>query len=146
MKREALNAAVVRSAREWIGTPYHHQQSVVGVGADCLGLVRGVWRDVVGPEVEDIPNYSSSWKTGGADVLLRALRRHMEPVFGASAGRVLAFRYKQGLPVSHVAIATSASTMIHAYHARAVMEVEFSPWWLRRCVGAFEFPRLGGVV
>ena len=27
---------VVRMARAWIGTPYHHQASTRGVGADCL--------------------------------------------------------------------------------------------------------------
>lgn len=29
-------------ARTWIGTPYVHQGSAQGAGADCLGLVRGV--------------------------------------------------------------------------------------------------------
>jgi NlpC/P60 family putative phage cell wall peptidase len=143
MTREQFNKAVVKAARGWIGTPYHHQQSAKGVGVDCLGLVRGVWRELCGTEAEAIPNYGSSWKTGGEDLLLKALRRHMEPVSRTSAGRVLAFRYQQGQPACHVAIATSASTMIHAYHERAVMEVEVSPWWMRRCVGAFEFPMRG---
>ncbi len=135
----------MRAARGWLGTPYHHQQSVKGHGTDCLGLVRGVWREMCGPEVEAIPNYGSSWKTGGEDVLLKALRRHMEPVCGISAGRVLAFRFRQGLPVKHVAIATSGSTMIHAYHKRAVMEVDISPSWMRQLAGAFEFPQQEGM-
>ncbi|NOR63763.1 MAG: hypothetical protein GQ535_14880 [Rhodobacteraceae bacterium] len=63
--------AIVRAARGWLGTPYHHQQSVKGHGTDCLGLVRGVWREICGPEVEAIPNYGSSWKTGEEDVLLK---------------------------------------------------------------------------
>ena len=140
MSRQALDHAIVQAARGWLGTPYHHQQSTKGHGADCLGLVRGVWREVVGPEVEAAPAYSSSWKTGGEDVLLKALRRHLEPVYGISAGRVLAFRFRQGLPVKHVAIATSPSTMIHAYHDRAVMEVEITKSWMKMLVGAFEFP------
>ena len=37
-------AAIVAEARAWIGTRYRHQASVKGVGCDCLGLVRGVWR------------------------------------------------------------------------------------------------------
>ena len=140
--RSAFDAAVVKAARGWLGTPYHHQQSVQGAGVDCLGLVRGVWREVIGPETEPTPNYSSSWLTGGDDVLLKALRRHMEPVYGIRAGRVLAFRYRQGLPVKHVAIATGPCTMIHAYHERAVMEVDISSWWMRRCAAVFEFPML----
>src|SRR5215207_7343246 len=34
---------IVAAARGWIGTPYHHQASVKGVGCDCLGLIRGLW-------------------------------------------------------------------------------------------------------
>ncbi|HXO72313.1 MAG TPA: peptidase P60, partial [Bradyrhizobium sp.] len=37
-------AAIVAEARSWIGTRYCHQASLKGVGCDCLGLVRGVWR------------------------------------------------------------------------------------------------------
>ena len=37
-----------RGARLRIGTPYRHQASLKGVGCDCLGLVRGVWRAVHG--------------------------------------------------------------------------------------------------
>ena len=43
---------IVASARGWIGTPYRHQCSQKGLGADCLGLLRGVWREVIGPEPE----------------------------------------------------------------------------------------------
>lgn len=43
---------VVAEARGWVGTPYVHQASARGAGADCLGLVRGVWRGVFGDEPE----------------------------------------------------------------------------------------------
>jgi hypothetical protein len=39
---EARRALIVAAARGWLGTPYRHQASVKGEGADCLGLVRGV--------------------------------------------------------------------------------------------------------
>ena len=52
---------IVQSAREWIGTPYRHQASVRGAGADCLGLVRGVWRTLYGREPEIVPAYSYDW-------------------------------------------------------------------------------------
>jgi hypothetical protein len=39
---------IVAETRAWIGTPYRHQASLKGVGCDCLGLVRGVWRAVIG--------------------------------------------------------------------------------------------------
>ena len=46
---------VIATARGWLGTPYHDQASLRGVGCDCLGLARGVWREVVGPEPFPIP-------------------------------------------------------------------------------------------
>nr|WP_238441088.1 hypothetical protein [Frankia sp. AgW1.1] len=49
---------IIVTARRWIGTPYHHQASVCGIGADCLGLVRGVWRDLYGVDAEMSPVYS----------------------------------------------------------------------------------------
>jgi len=51
-------ARVIAIARSWLGTPYHDQASLRGVGCDCLGLARGVWREVVGPEPFPIPPYS----------------------------------------------------------------------------------------
>ena len=41
---------IVAAARRWIGTPYRHQASRIRVGADCLGLVRGVFEEVMGRE------------------------------------------------------------------------------------------------
>ena len=54
-------SAVLAIARAWLGTPYLHQASCKGAGADCLGLLRGVWREVVGAEPETVPAYSPDW-------------------------------------------------------------------------------------
>ncbi|HMM10451.1 MAG TPA: peptidase, partial [Paracoccus solventivorans] len=51
----------VEIARGWIGTPYVHQGSVKGAGADCLGLIRGVWRELYGTEPEAPPPYTPDW-------------------------------------------------------------------------------------
>jgi len=37
-------ADVVREARSWKETPFHHQGRLKGVGADCAGLILGVAR------------------------------------------------------------------------------------------------------
>ena len=41
---------IVALARGWIGTPYLHQTSAKAAGCDCLGLLRGIWREAVGTE------------------------------------------------------------------------------------------------
>ncbi|MCK4713545.1 MAG: peptidase, partial [Marinosulfonomonas sp.] len=52
---------VAELARGWIGTPYRHQASVKGAGADCLGLLRGIWCEVYGAEPEAVPAYTPDW-------------------------------------------------------------------------------------
>jgi len=41
-----IRCSIIAEARSWIGTPYHHQAALKGVGYDCLGFVRGVWRAI----------------------------------------------------------------------------------------------------
>jgi NlpC/P60 family putative phage cell wall peptidase len=74
----ALASYVVAKAREWIGTPYHHQASVKGAGCDCLGLVRGVYREVTGQEPETPPPYSPDWGDAtGEETMIEAAGRHL---------------------------------------------------------------------
>ncbi|MBF9232069.1 NlpC/P60 family protein [Microvirga alba] len=137
-----ITTAVVAEARSWIGTPYRHQASLKGIGCDCLGLLRGVWRGVMGIEPELPPPYAPDWAEAGADTLVAAARRHLLEVDSATvmAGDVLLFRWRAGLPAKHCAIATSDSTMVHAHDGAAVTEVAFRPWWRRHLAYAFRFP------
>jgi len=149
--------ACVAAARRWLGTPYRHQASVRGEGADCLGLVRGVWREVVGTEPEGTPPYSSDWaEVGGAETLLLAARRWMVEVSWEKArvGDVLLFRMSAGAVVKHCAILSAAGRvpgggglpepkMIHAYWGRSVVESWMGPWWRRRLAAVFRLPEFG---
>ena len=146
-----VGARVVASARSWLGTLYRHQASVKGVGADCLGLVRGVWREVAGEEPEVLPAYSADWaETGGRETLLEAAGRWLRPVVAVDemrAGDVLLFRMSPGAAVKHCAILSEVGgpepRMIHAYWGRAVVESWMGVWWRRRLVAVFRFPKEG---
>lgn len=134
---------IVAAARGWRGTPYCHQASCKGAGADCLGLVRGVWREVMGAEPERAPAYSPGWaESGSGDALLEAARRHLTeiPCTSFLAGDVLLFRWRRHLPAKHAGIAISADSMIHAQEGAAVAEVALSAWWRRHLAFAFRFP------
>lgn len=136
-------AAIVAEARGWIGTPYRHQASLKDVGCDCLGLVRGVWRNCIGDEPETPPPYAPDWaEAKGDETLAAAALRHLVPVArdGFGAGDVLLFRWRDGFVAKHVAIASSARTMIHAHDGAAVCEIALAPWWRRRLAYAFRFP------
>jgi NlpC/P60 family putative phage cell wall peptidase len=134
---------VVRLARGWIGTPYHHQASAKGVGTDCLGLVRGVWRELYGAEAELPPGYSRDWgEASGRETLLEAARRHLVEIEPAAAqpGDIVIFRLRAGLIAKHAGIVATDTTFIHAMEGAPAAEVSLGPWWRRRIAAAFSFP------
>ncbi len=140
---ELRAAQVVASARSWIGTPYHHQASVKGVGADCLGLVRGVYREVMGREPERAPPYTRDWgETDGEETLLKAARRHFREVSlnSPQPGDLIVFRVRPGTIAKHAALLVSPATIVHAMEGTLAAEVAFSCWWRRRVAGVFRFP------
>jgi NlpC/P60 family putative phage cell wall peptidase len=134
---------IVAEARGWIGTPYRHQASLKGVGCDCLGLVRGVWRAVIGDEPERAPAYTPDWaEASGLESLADAAARHLIAIEQNSfaAGDVLLFRWRANLPAKHAAIVTAPDKIVHAHDGAAVAEVALAPWWRRRIAFAFRFP------
>ncbi|MGM0583573.1 MAG: NlpC/P60 family protein [Pseudomonadota bacterium] len=146
---EARRAAIVAAAKGWLGTPYRHQASRKGAGADCLGLVRGVWREVIGPEPETPPAYTPDWSEPSREErLIAGAMRWMRPVPLAQArrGDVLAFRMRARGPVKHLAILTENGgpgrepRMVHAYSGRGVVASSLGPSWRRRVAAAFSFP------
>ena len=135
---------IVASARAWIGTPYHHQASLKGAGTDCLGLVRGVYRDLYGHDAEAIPPYTRDWaEAARAETLLDAARRHLAEIEIADAGPgdVLAFRWRAGYAAKHLGIVVAPGRLIHAFEGAPVLEIHLTPWWCRHIAAAFRFPR-----
>ncbi|MEO1102595.1 MAG: peptidase P60, partial [Pseudomonadota bacterium] len=89
-----MRGEIVAAARGWVGTTYHHQASRRGVGTDCLGLVRGVWREFFNSEPEVAPPYSPDWaEAKGRETLLEAASRHFVPIAEVRAGALIVFRW-----------------------------------------------------
>jgi NlpC/P60 family putative phage cell wall peptidase len=144
---EPAGAAIVALARDWIGTPYRHQGSCKGAGTDCLGLLRGLWREILGSEPEAVPAYTPDWsEPSWSEDLLAAAGRHLTPVSSAEAraGDVLVMRMRDGGVAKHVGILAFSPlghrTLIHAYSGHGVVESPLTPAWARRIAGAFRFP------
>lgn len=134
---------IVTAARGWIGTPYRHQGALRGVGCDCLGLLLGVWREVVGTLPEQPPPYTADWAEAlGRETLAEAARRHLVEIAPAEAqaGDVVLFRWRPHLPAKHAGILTASDRMIHAQERAAVAEVALNAWWRRRIAYAFRWP------
>jgi NlpC/P60 family putative phage cell wall peptidase len=134
---------IVQLARAWIGTPYVHQASVRGVGCDCLGLLRGVWRDLGRDEPEEMPNYSPDWSEAtGAETLYMALARHLREIAPAALapGDIALFRMFRHDPAKHCGIVGKGRgnlTLIHARQNKRVSEEPFSPLWKKKLAYAF---------
>jgi NlpC/P60 family putative phage cell wall peptidase len=145
---------IVAAARGWLGTPYHHQAALKGVGCDCLGLVRGVYEELYGRPAETPPPYSRDWaEASSAETMLEAARRHLTPIplVEARAGDVVIFRLRPGAMAKHAAILTDGGVapgnaaaegcrMIHAMEGAPACEVHVNSWWRRRMAAAFRFP------
>jgi NlpC/P60 family putative phage cell wall peptidase len=137
---------IVRAARGWLGTPYRHQCSTKGAGTDCLGLLRGVWREVIGPEPEAVPNYTRDWsEPEGAEDLWRVATQHLCPkrLDDEVAGDVLLFRMRDRGVAKHLGIAAEVgeqASFVHAYSGHGVVESPLSLPWRRRIVARFSFP------
>tara|TARA_B100001123_G_C15336700_1_gene1033127 strand:+ start:4128 stop:4619 length:492 start_codon:yes stop_codon:yes gene_type:complete len=147
---------LVKEARSWIGTPFHHQGRMKKVGCDCIGMVLGVihsvglhsrFRDNRGnlrpftafDQTDYAPDPNSAQ-------LKETLDSHLDPISleGLQAGDVLLFRIVR-LP-QHVGIVANhpygGLSLIHAYApARRVVEETLSPSWLTRTIGAYRFPQ-----
>lgn len=137
---------VVSAARGWIGTPYLHQCSTRGAGCDCLGLLRGVWREVIGAEPEAIPAYTQDWsEPQGEERLWRAALRHLtpKPLAEEAPGDVLLFRMREVAVAKHLGVQARTgpeASFVHAYSGHGVVESALTPPWERRIVARFAFP------
>lgn len=142
----ATGAAILAEALTWLGTPYRHQGSRKGVGCDCLGLVRGVWRVVYGGEPERPGPYSPDWaEAGTGDLLIEAARRHCteKPLAAARPGDLLVFRWRAYHAAKHLGILLPGARFLHAYEGHAVMASPLISQWHRRTAGVFAFPDIG---
>lgn len=138
----------IAEAKAWLGTPYQHQASLRGVGCDCLGLIRGVWRALYGDEPEAAPGYTPDWaEASGTETLAEAAGRHMVriPPEAATAGDVLLFRWRPSVPAKHAGLLIGADRFIHAQQGARVTTATLTPWWRRRVAYVFRFPERAAV-
>lgn len=143
MTAAPLNDKVLAIAEKWLGTPYRHGASRLQVGCDCLGLIRGIWRELYGTEPEDAGTYSRDWAELAQDEpLIDAARRHMQlkPQSEMQAGDLLIFRWRDGVAAKHLGIMAENNRFIHAYEGHSVTLSALVPQWRQRIAAVFSFP------
>lgn len=108
-----MAAQIVAEARSWLGTPFHWQASLKGVGCDCKGLVAGVARELDLPEARSL--YASMASYGEAvpvGLLRKGLSETLVGVDEPEPGDVLLLR--AGGKAQHLGIFTGED-VIHCW-------------------------------
>lgn len=135
-----INDEVLCIAEKWLGTPYHHQTSLYKEGCDCLGLIRGIWRELYGWEPLDLPNYSPQWgDLDQSERLLNAANKYFEKADELLPGNVILLYVRRSKSAKHCAIVDYKNRMIHSYIGRGVVRTSIGNWY-RHIAGIYSFP------
>jgi NlpC/P60 family putative phage cell wall peptidase len=134
---------VAELARGWVGTPYRHRAALKGIGCDCLGLVRGVWRELHGSEPMVVPAYRAGPRDPvHAGALEAAAQRLLVLAAGPpAAGQVVLFRLAGLSHPKHCGILIGPNRFVHAQEGLGVVEANLTDGWRRRIAGRFDFPQ-----
>ncbi len=135
---------IVAEAREWIGTPWMHQASLKGKGADCIGLVSGVATAMGFPEGAafraDI-RFRGYGRQPDPRMVRKALAEYLDVTTSPQMGDIIIMRFEKD--PQHFGILSSSDYMIHAYaQARKVVENRINEDWRARIVGYYKFKGL----
>lgn len=145
---EPPRAAIIAAARRWLGTPYRHQGARLGVGADCLGVVLGVWREVYRTTPRHPSGYSPDWaEAARGEPMLGYCRDQMRevPTMARRPGDLVVFRWSAHVPAKHLGVLVAAQAMVEARERHAVSLTTLTPWWTRRIAAVFAFPPLATI-
>lgn len=109
-----IREQIAAEAATWLGTPYHHQGCVKGVGVDCGMILVAVYHAVgLIPAIDPRP-YPHDWNLHRDDErYLGWLQRYARQVAQPDKGDVAVWRF--GRTFSHGAICLDGTRIIHAY-------------------------------
>ena len=124
MNETELRARIIQIAQEWMGTPFHNEARVKGVGVDCLQLLIAVFTEVeLLPAGLEIESYPPDWHLHREEErYLQGVAKYGRQVDAPGAGDVALFRF--GRCVSHAAIIIDWPRVVHAYIGQGVVETD----------------------
>jgi cell wall-associated NlpC family hydrolase len=107
-------AAVVREARSWLGTPYHHHGRLKGVGVDCAMILCEVYHQAGLIPFIDPGAYPHDWHLHrDEERYLGWIKRYGRETQMPGPGDVGLWRF--GRCFSHAGIMIGDGFLIHAY-------------------------------
>lgn len=137
---------LIDEARTWLGTPYHHQGRVKGVGVDCINFVLGVAEatDLI-PDGFSMEPYSGYGRIPDPKKIIGGCERFMDRIDKKEArmGDVLVLRFVR--EPQHFAIVSNDNPrrMIHSYASvLKVTEQIIDAEWESKIVAAYRIKGL----
>lgn len=107
---------VIRAAKEWLRTPYHHLGKVKGAGADCAMFPLAVYQECgILPRDFVPPEYSMQWHLHRSEELyLQTIVPFVNEIEGPpQAADFVVFKF--GRAFSHGGIVIAWPLIIHSY-------------------------------
>lgn len=131
---------VVKIAKTYVGTPFHHLGRVKGHGIDCVGIILCVAKELGIKLIihDEFQNY-------GRRTRQRPLVDYMDEQFICLQKReigsiAVSWYNRRTKEPSHLGIVTNVG-MVHTNgHLKVVIEEHWSPKWAFRIVGYYKYP------
>lgn len=135
---------MIATAREWLGTPYHHQASIKGVGCDCVGFLAevAVETGLITPELRaEFPTDYSRQPSAGQ--LRRLCSGHLSlvPLDSRAPGDIVLMRFAEEPQHLGMLTAVDPDYVIHCGQ-HGVVEHRLDSVWRGRIVRVYRFPAL----
>jgi NlpC/P60 family putative phage cell wall peptidase len=138
-----MREKIISCSIGWVGTPYHHNASIRGVGADCSGLVRGVWRELSGLDLRSEHPYEPNWhlRSGVGELLLDGLNKHFVKLESQllKGGDIVCILFRQDYPCNHCGIMMGGRRMLHVVRGGPACIIDLTDWWSEKIVCGFRF-------
>jgi len=135
------------AAREYLGTPFHQQGRVKGVGMDCAGIVLCVGEDLGLRYCDGSPIRRFDYKDYGMFPVLDAMQKEAQKIFVMKPrkqmipGDILTLRAP--FIVHHMAIVSQLKQGIGIIHAHGgvgkIVEHLLDARWAERIAGVFSY-------
>lgn len=112
----AKREQVIRLAKQWLGTPYHHQARVKKAGADCAMFPLAVYQECgILPADFRPPEYSMQWHLHRSEELYLATIAPLAREIAGPPQPADFVVFKFGRAFSHGAIVIAWPLIIHSY-------------------------------
>lgn len=140
-------AQIVAEARRWVGTPYHHQARLRGVGVDCVGLIIGVGTELGILECNErtLRPWAGYARTPNPERMRAGLAAHLVQIGASEAlvGDIAWMEWRDQMPM-HLGIMGEEDGRLTLIHAAGdigeCVEHDIDDEWAGRIVGWWRYP------